>query len=291
MPARSRVGLAVLLIVTAFPASLAFGQPPDLRDLVATIYDFKPRDLDQAGLTAKSAELDRFWAEVKARGAAGKEQLRAELRRTDVPPFFSYDGAKLLLSLSQTPEDQKLALSAIARAEIRDLQPDDYFFTVHSLVGPGRDTTAAAFRILMEPDFKVFVPQHALTLDQTSCLMFLLLPGDESTYVPATIRRLAEETDAAAQTSLLYVLAYAVTDEADAAIRQFAADDAKPAASRAVAAKLVEHMKPSAAPGKRAAEKLARLRRQRHKELTRVSDEALYEIQRLTAEMRRTRTP
>jgi hypothetical protein len=270
---------------------LASGQPPDLRELVATIYDFKPRDLDQAGLAAKSAELDRFWHEVKARGSAGKEQLRAELRRADVPPFFSYDGAKLLLSLSQTPEDQKLALSAIARAEVQDLQPGDYFFTVHSLAGPGRDTTAAAFRILTEPDFKVVVPQHALTLDQTSCLMYLLLPGDESTYVPATIRRLADETNAAAQTSLLYVLAYAVTGEADDAIRQFATDDAKLAASRAVAAKLMEHVKLSAAAGTRSAEKLARLRRQRHKELARVSDEALFEIQRLTAEMRRTQTP
>jgi len=38
------------------------------------------------------------------------------------------------------------------------------------------DTTAAAFQILEQPDFKVFIPQHLLMLGQNYILIYMLLP-------------------------------------------------------------------------------------------------------------------
>src|SRR5262245_40500591 len=100
---------------------------PSFHDQVVATYNFLPRNLDPKAINAKSKKLDAFWAQVKDRGPQGLEELRTELRRTDAPVFFNYDGAKLLLSLSKTREDQGMALTAINRAELRDIQWDDYF--------------------------------------------------------------------------------------------------------------------------------------------------------------------
>ena len=274
-----RIAAALLTIVLA----------ADLHEQVTATYGFRPRDLDEAQLDAKSAELDRFWQTVKDLGAPGLEQLRAELRREDASPFFSYDGAKLLLSLSQEPADLKLAVSSIARTELRDVQPGDYFYTLHDLSIKGQDTTAAAFRIFTDPEFQVIVPQHALTLNATSALMYILLPLDESVYVPATIARLSAESDPAAQRALLSVLAFAVDLRADEVLRKFAVDPGKDAESRALAAKIVESLPPANAVAP--SSELTRLRNRRKKELANVSDEAMYEVQRLTTEMRRIAQP
>lgn len=280
-----RALIATCVLASAAATAHAGDQRPDLHHRVAAVYDFRPRDLNESELNAKSEDLDRFWNDVRARGSEGLEQLRSELRRDDAPRFFCYDGAKLLLSLSEASQDLELATAAIARADIRDVQLDDYFFTVHGLSVKGQDTTAAAFNILADPDFKVFVPQHALTLDQMSCLAYMLMLNDETVYVPAAIERLANETDLVAQKSLLHVLAYAVDKQADEAIRKFAADEAKPAPSRAIAEGIVRHLWPDGASAN--VDKVAALRRLRRKELRNVSDEAVYEVQRLTAEMRR----
>jgi hypothetical protein len=254
-------------------------------EATAATYNFRPRDLDEAKMNAKSEDLDRYWQTAKALGPSGIELVRAELRRPDASPFFYYDGSKLLLSLSSTPADLKLAATVIARSDIGDLQPDDYFFTVHGLAVRGQDVTAAAFSILADPNFKVIVPQHALTLDQMSCLMYMFLPMSDAVYVAPAIWRLAVETDVAAQKSLLQVLVYAVNAEADAAIARFAADQTKPAVTRAIAAGLVKRLRPGGSGASKSG--FLALARRRHEELKNVSDEAIIEIQRLTAEMRR----
>jgi len=114
--------------------------------------------------------------------------------------------------------------------------------------------------------------------------MYLLLPLNDGIYVGATIRRLELESDLTAQKSLLYVLAYAVNAEADAEISKYANDRTKPEAARAVAVDFAKAF-PSAKGGGQNA-RLATLARQRREQLKIVSDEAIFEIQRLTEEMR-----
>ena len=263
-------------------AALVLFATASLHDQVVKTYDFRPGSLSEAAMKKKTKELDRFWADVKARGPAGLEELRTELRRDDVPPFFSYNGAKLLLSLSEAAADQKLAAASIARADLADLEMDDYFVTVHGLTVAGHDTTAAIFRILPVTGFRAVVEGPG-ELNQMSALMLLLLATDESVYVPATIRQLEEETDVQAQRQLLTVLAFAVDAKADEAIRRFANDTTNPEESRAVAVSIVEQIivNPPVAP-----KQLSALRKQRRAALKTLTSATIEEVQRLSREMR-----
>jgi hypothetical protein len=100
----------------------------------------------------------------KSRAVALQPALRQELGDFKNPVFFLYDGSKLLLSLSNTPADRKIALAAMARCDLRHVQAKDYFVQVHRMATLNEDTTAAAFHVLEQPKFTVYIPQHVLTL-------------------------------------------------------------------------------------------------------------------------------
>lgn len=274
------VAFALLLTATTLRAT-------DLHELVASTYNFRPRDLSDEQLNKKSAELDRVWTFVTKDKERQLPALRNELARADQSPFFCYDGSKLLLSLSKERSDWQLALSAIERAELRDLQFSDYFHTVHWFATQGFDTTNCAFKILGEPKFEVFVPQHALTLGQNYGLVYLLLPTEEKFYLEKLTKRLKDETEATAQQSLILVLWYTVTREGDKAISEFLADMNKNAASRQKAKEML-------ALHANAATKVAGLlfasydsmKQKRRERMASVSDEALIDLDSITRRMR-----
>ena len=178
-------------------------------------------------------------------------------------------------------------LAAITHGDLRDLQLIDYFMLVRNMAAQGEDTTAAAFHILEEPSFQVFIPQHVLTLGQDYCLIYMLLPTNQDFWLHPTVERLRSEKDLTAQKSLLLLLFYAQTPEADKMIAEFSSDESKPQASRAYANEMV-HRRDSLSLASRAAaltsseESLRRARRERMKA---VSDEALYDLDSYTAEI------
>src|SRR5438445_8139276 len=138
----------------------------------------------------------------------------------------------LLLSLSNTPADRKAALAAMAHSDLRDVQTRDYFLQVHRMATLNDDTTAAAFHVLEQPDFKVFIPQHVLTLGQDYVLVYLLLPTDQDYWLQPAMDRVKVEQDQTAQKSLLLLLWYAQTDAAHRALSACAGHASKPSASR-----------------------------------------------------------
>jgi hypothetical protein len=284
--------LVILLLVIG--ATVAQGTVPGLSEVsfherVLAVYGFLPRNLDKSALEVKSKELDTFWEEVKRRGPAGLADLRKELARNDLPVFFNYDGAKLLLSLSKSRQDRALALAAISRTELRDIQWTDYFYTVHSLAVDGLDSSDAALKILGEDKYQVIVPQHALTLDQEMCLLYLLMPTNELFYLEKVERRLFEEKRVRAEKSLLTLLGYSVTLRGDAAIARFASDPKQPDEARNHAAKIISATK-SMGCGSIVGlsfSSYASLKEEQCKFFGRVSDEALYDIRRVQLKLRR----
>jgi hypothetical protein len=222
---------------------LVAAEMASFHERVLATYNFAPHSLTKEEISAKSKILDTFWTEVKANQATDLPVLREELARPDAPAFFEYDGAKLLLSLSKLRADESIALSAISHADLADLQPTDYFLTVHAMSVDGLDTTTAALKILGDDKFQAYIPQHALTLDQEMCLAYLLLPTDERFYLAAIEQRLFQEKSVVAQKSLLSVLGDTATKQGDAAIARFVADASQSEEARAYARTIMEATK------------------------------------------------
>ena len=87
------------------------------------------------------------------------------------------------MSISKDKEDQSLALEAISKADLNDLNRTDYLQTVHWFARNGFNTIRAGFRVLDYPDFKAFIPQHFLTLAQDYSLIYMLFPCEESSFL------------------------------------------------------------------------------------------------------------
>jgi hypothetical protein len=261
-------------------ASAALAQSGEIHRQIRQTYDFQPHVLSDPEIKVKSAVLDSFWTKAKAQPSVYIPALRQELADFTNPPFFLYDGSMLLLELSETSTDRKIALNAMARCDLRDLKFKDYFMQVHRMAALGEDTTAAAFHILEQPKFSVFIPLHVLTLGQNYSLVYMLLPTDQNFWQQPAIDRLKTEKDETAEKSLLMLLWYAQTDAADQAISAFAADAGKPSGSRTYAQDLLQNKDKIdlTERAKAAATTEASLRQKRRERLSAVSDEALYDL-------------
>jgi hypothetical protein len=160
----------------------------------------------------------------------------------------------------------------MARSDLHEVQPKDYFSQVHRMATLNENTTASVFLILEDPNFKVFIPQHVLTLGQNYALVYMLLPTNQDYWLQPAI-----ET---AQKSLILVLWYAQTDAAEKAIASFAADASKPPSARDYARQIAQAKDKIGAKQRVEAVALtdASLRRKRRERMKAVSDEALIDL-------------
>jgi hypothetical protein len=285
------VGLVVLLV----PVPSLAEQVEDFGQTIRSLYGVQPHALTDEQITAKSKELDKFWDTVKSDLGRYLPLLRQALADPALPPFFYYDGSMLLLTVSSERQDQELALAAIPRCDLRDVQYKSYLFTVFRLAREGLDTSEAAFRILKDPGFRVIIPEHALTLGQDFALIYMLLPTSEDYYVDRAVGRLSAEDDETAHKSILRLLWYTVTEAGDQAITRVAEGDRHPAEVRAFAKDLLsttERLQRKAKPPKELIKAVAdfvpkgsdftQIKNIRRSRLSRVTDEALSELDALT---------
>lgn len=280
--------LLLLSLTTACAPSLSqrITSTP-IHEEIARVYNFKPHLLDQQQIQQESDRLDQFWAKARNQASVYVPALRQELTDFGNPKFFLFDGGRLLMSLSDTPDDRRIALVAFAHCDLRDVQSRDYFLQVHRVASLGEETTEAAFHILESPQFRVFIPQHVLTLGQNYALVYMLLPTDPAYWLSAVTRRLQIERNGTAQRSLLLVLKYAQMDEADKVLADFAADRTRPADARKYATELLQLKPPS---GITVTASESSIRQERRALMRAVSDEALIEFDRKTAQLIRLRS-
>ena len=283
--------LTQLMFLFCFSTSAAVTQSlpktADVHAEIQKIYDFQPHTLTSAQIAQKSALLDQFWTKATSQRDVYIPALRRELADTGNPPFFLFDGSKLLMSLSNDPADRKIIVSALAHTDLRDLQWTDYFLFVQSMAAKGEDTTAAAFNILVQPKFQAFIPLHSLTLNQDFCLIYMLLPTDQSFWLHPAIARLHTEPDVTAQKSLLLLLWYAQTSDSDQALRDFSSEPGKPQVSKDYARKLINPKEITATEtdGTESTTNEETLRQARRERLKVVSDEALYDLDSYTVKI------
>lgn len=283
MPAVRAFASLLVLLVASGVARAESTATTDFHAKVVALYSFEPHKLQRAEMQAKSSQLDQFWTAAKADPSKTLPLLRDELKNPSNSAFFFYDGSKLLLTLSAERSDQVLALRSIAKADLNGIQLGDYLRTVQALGSKGLDTREAAFRILAFPDFKAFIPQHALTLGQDYALIYMLFTMEEARFASDLVTRLAAASNVQAQKSLLLALWYTVTPAGDAAVKAFADNPGKPEEATAYAKSLLERTAKLGSPSLSSAQSL---REERRKVMQRpISDEALIEFDQLTAKL------
>ena len=277
------LGSVVLSILRANAQSI--GTQAEMHKRVVGLYSFSPHKVTDAERKTKAAEMDAFWSEVKAHQVSELPMLRVELKDPSNPSFFFQDGSSLLLSLSQDQGDAMIAVDAMSRADLRDVQPPAYFYSIHSLSMKGVDTTKAALHVLDDPRFAVAVPQHAMTLDQSMSLMYLLLPVDQRRWMAAAQGRFASEKDETAQKSLLLLFFYSQTKDGDSVIRSAAKDPSTSDSVRKEAQKYINDAKEALRMKTDVEGTETSIREARKNRLTAVSDEAIGDVQEMTARL------
>jgi hypothetical protein len=282
MPHRKCV---VLLLAGLLFAASSYAQPNQIHAEIQSVYSFQPHTLSHDEIAKKSAALDSFWNKAKSNPSVYIAGLRSELADFNNPQFFLFDGSMLLLSLSDTHDDRKIALAAASHCDLRDVQPGEYFYQVHRLASLGEDTTSAAFHVLDDPKFQVFVPEHALTLAQNYVLVYLLMPTSQDFWLQPAIDRLRTEKDETAAKSLLLLLWYAQTPAADNAINIVVADSGRPASVVNYAKELMKRKSGISGHVVAIAESEDTLRKKRQERMQAVSDEALYDLDDYTREI------
>jgi hypothetical protein len=99
-----------------------------------------------------------------------------------------------------------------------DINSRQYVGILNDLANDGTNVTGAALKILSDTGFKFFVPQHALTFDQSMCLTYMLTPENTRFYVDSLISRF-KKADPVAQKSILTALWFAYSCKGDSLIK------------------------------------------------------------------------
>jgi hypothetical protein len=176
-------------------------------------------------------------------------------------------------------------------ADLSDVTPSDYFYSIHQLSMQGNDTTAAALHIFDDPNFVVHVPQHAMTLHASDCILFLLLPVNPSKWLNSVSQRIATTKDTDTLQALLTLVFYAQTPESDRVLDSIAANVSLPAPARRRAADWKQagaeaYKRKVDVPGDE-----AQVREARRQRLNAVSDEAIDDVQEMTIRLVQLRHP
>jgi hypothetical protein len=211
-----RIKLTIVLILLS---SFVFGQ--SLKVEIDNIYNFKPSKLSQSEQESKIPAIDKFWDKIKSDTALYLPGLRNELMAPNHNHYFYFDGSALLLSLSKKSYDKQTAANAIAKCDLDDINGRAYVATLNDLANQNINVTNGALKILTDKDYKFFVPEHALTFDQSMCLTYMLAPQDPKLYIDSLIHRF-KEAKPAAQKSILTALWYTYSCKGDSLIKEVA---------------------------------------------------------------------
>lgn len=229
---------------------------------IGRLYRIDPQSLRRERATdAVSRRLDSFWNRVKADRATYVPMLRAELARDGHPPFFYFDGARLLREASESRDDRASALLALERADLSMVDPSGYLTELNWYASNGYDTRRAALRWLEIRDESITVMRlpHIFHYSRIEAMTFSLFGMEEQAFVGDLVARLQTERDDFAIGALIHAIWASATIEGRAALVAYADDESKPELARRAARQALAHRDERQPSGESEAE----LRRQR----------------------------
>jgi hypothetical protein len=216
----------LLVIVLLFPIAAISAEETiavQFGKMIDEIYNSQPSTWAKEVRQAKIKEMDKFWDLVKSNPNQYLDLLRKELLDPGNNPLFFIDGAMLLLEISSEKPDMLLAVDAMSRTNLGDLDHTTYLHQVHDLACKNIDVFPAVENMLNTPAFKVYLAMHALRLGQDYSVLFCTLNMDDDLYVDRFAQRLKTETDPVTIKTIVLSLAYTVSARGQQAISDFAA--------------------------------------------------------------------
>jgi len=214
--------LISILIFSCTPPTTTPKDKEHFENRIKEIYNFYPSEVSFEVIEEKSRAMDDFWNLCKSSKRKYLPLLREKLKQEGNNRFFYFDGSSLLLTLSTSKEDMEIAAQAISKSNLKDIQPEPYFHMVHFLAANQMDVYPAIENILNAPNFKIFVPQHFLTLGQDYSVLYCLLPMNEILYLDRLIQRLNIEKNTESIKTILQAIAFTVTEKGQNAIKKYA---------------------------------------------------------------------
>lgn len=269
--------LALLFTITLM-TSLTYSQ--SLHNEIQSIYNFEPHKLSDSEQELKSKFLDKFWDKIKSNKEKYLDSLRNELKDTSNSAFFAYDCGHLLLSISKTKTDYDIAFNSTLRASLDDIQHLNFLETMNDFALKGYNTTVAGLKVIKAKEFKDFVPQHSLEIDKTIALEFILLPIETELYIDKVLAELNICKDTSTIKNILYFLDYTCCCKADSMINLYSQDKNQETCIRDYASLIKKNNSKIL----RIVSKSGYLKQveKRKKALSRISDEALFDLDIVT---------
>jgi hypothetical protein len=275
-----RLFITCLILVISFNS---IGQ--ELHSEVEKVFNFYPHKLTTEEQKALFTKLDKFFELVIKDKEKHIEPLRNELKREGNNPYFYFDGGVLLLEISRDPKDIQLVADALVKADLKDIPGEVYLQHLLSLSLKGADIIGPALRILDDTTFNAFIPQHVLTLKYGEGLKFLLPRYQPDLYVGKLISKYEQISAPDKKLTCIDLFVYANSCQADEFLDAQLKDSMQP---KQIHDKITETMKLTKVLRSENDNKYSKLFDERKLILSRISDEAIYELNNVTLKMSKT---
>lgn len=193
----------------------------EFKKSVAQIYGFRPSELTDAQINAKSAEMDVFWNKAKASQKVYLPCLRDALNTPTTDAFFLFDASNLLMSLDPTDDSKRILIKSYAAVSFDDIDPRFWLPRITVLGFEGFDTSAAGENWLRARNPSYTLPQHAgKAVDKRLGAFCIYGAMDESMATPALLKVAATENHPG-RTIAIEILLHQLTPASLAGLKSF----------------------------------------------------------------------
>lgn len=278
-------------IIIIFLFSIHLKAQTNRENLHSTIVDLYSVNIDTLGYESRQAyskRLDDFWEMIKSNKSAYVPLLRNELRNKSNPLFFQYDSGKLLFNITNERSDKESFVNFISNSDLRKLPKFNLLNSLVNLLKDDFDVSDVAMHILDYPDYSVFLSAHFLTLGQNYTFIYLAIPSDEIKMTNKLIERLNYEKNDTTIKTILLSLYYLTNEKADSALISYGNNVGNNFENMNYAKSLLTKDEKGELPSGVFSffNNIDSLKKRRKNILRRISDEALYDFEEISSEIR-----
>jgi len=162
----------ILIVITTISCS-AQSVCEQLQILKKKYYGFEPSNFTQKEKEERSAGLDKFWDYAKANTPVSMGCIKEMILAENNDPYFCFDASSLLLTMDSKQQYLDVVLKGVEKSRLKYLDLEPYLRIACYLGAKGKDITRLTQKFISEPNAKVFLTVHVITLNAVDAGLFL----------------------------------------------------------------------------------------------------------------------